>query len=222
MVTKSDIITQVNSKLKSLNLKNKHSIISELSTLFGSIIPQNIKTYLADTYKKQARAIYKDVIFNDNDKNIIYNYSNSKLLWQAYANTNVAITKKINSIIASNYEDGVFDMTAAKKQFLKEIPELSKNRINTILRTENSNIRRLALEQTYNKLDPEGEFRYKWIIARDSRTTNICKRIAMRTSKGVSMEDLKRIIEEEADPKTYTPDRPFSPHLNCRSTYIKV
>jgi len=85
-----------------------------------------------------------------------------------------------------------------------------------IFRTESSSLQNTMRDWSFNKIDPEGKHKYKWIGPTDNRTTKHCKKIMSRTNDGVSLDEMKKIIKQEADPKIYTEDRPFIPHLQCR------
>ncbi len=92
----------------------------------------------------------------------------------------------------------------------------NENQADMIFRTESSSLQNTMRDWTFNAVDPEGKNKYKWIGPSDKRTTNICKKITSRTINGVSLDEIKKIIKEEADPKIYDSERPFTPHLGCR------
>lgn len=221
---KMDILEEIEKTLKAIN---KESINSKaIAVYIMDLIKNKVNKYLLSSYTSQVNTIAKafkyNIALDSTDFQIIQNTIDSKLLWQSYSNLEESVSKEINEIILSNYEGLKLNTTEAKKEILDFIPKLTESRANTILRTENTNIKSLAQENTYNKLDPSGEFRYKWVGPDDYRTAESSKRVKMRTSRGVSMEELKQIIKEEADPRTYTPERPFLVHINQRHTYVKV
>jgi len=123
-----------------------------------------------------------------------------------------------------------------KKTSLKKISEGVKriagkdfpmNRADTIVTTETQAITTKMREWSYKKTDPEGENRYKWIGPNDHRTTPVCREITDKTRKGVTLKELKKIVHDvgkkyaEKDNSGFTP-RDFSPHFNCRHTFVKV
>ncbi|MFH7835146.1 MAG: phage minor head protein [Candidatus Aenigmatarchaeota archaeon] len=92
----------------------------------------------------------------------------------------------------------------------------------TIARTEMHEIKNYLRYDVFRQEDKENKNKYKWIGPDDHRTTDICKRITERTKNGVSLEELKKIIKEEADKSIYDANRPFTPHINCRHTFVRV
>ncbi len=98
-----------------------------------------------------------------------------------------------------------------------------------IFRTESHALRTKVREWSYDKLDPEDEFKYKWLGPDDNRRTPICEAITKRTRNGMSMAQLKQVINEEVDkakrrgelPTGYDA-REFTPHFQCRHTFIRA
>lgn len=100
---------------------------------------------------------------------------------------------------------------------------------NLIYRTESQALKTKLREWSYQKIDPEGELKYKWLGPMDERTTSTCKAIASRTSEGTTLAQLKQIIQEEVEnakgrgelPKDYDA-REYTPHFQCRHTFIRA
>jgi len=91
----------------------------------------------------------------------------------------------------------------------------------TIARTEIQALQNKAREWSYKKVDPQEKFKYKWINPLDNRTTEICKKLVARTRNGVSLDTLKKMIAEESKLAGFEP-REFTPHIGCRSTFVKI
>jgi len=222
----NDLVKILKEDLKDVNKDNMKPISKNLVWAFLERFKSKVENGIRETYIRAKNTIAREnkvkLDVNSEDEMIINQYSNSELLWKSYAGFAEQVNKKINSILASNFENNVFNVEQTRKDLLKEVPELTKSRANMIIRTEYNNIRKISMEKTYNIIDPEGNMKFKWVGPNDHRTTDICKRIKQRTAKGVSLEELKEIIKEEADPKTYTSLRPFMPHLQCRHTYIQA
>lgn len=106
---------------------------------------------------------------------------------------------------------------------------ISKFQAEVIARTEGQALKTTAREWSYKKVDPEGNFKFKWISISDDRQTDQCKSVAERTKNGVLMERLKEIIKEESDkakgrgdlPKNYNV-RDYNGHFQCRSTFVRA
>jgi len=90
-----------------------------------------------------------------------------------------------------------------------------------IVRTEMHELKSKAREIAYKMADPEGEAKYKWINPLDSRTTKVCKELVERTKNGVTLDRLKELVKEVASKYGFKA-REFTPHPNCRSTFIRV
>ncbi len=98
-----------------------------------------------------------------------------------------------------------------------------------IYRTENHELRNKVKEWSYQQLDGYDQMKFKWIGPKDHRTTEICKNISDRTENGVTIDEIKIIINEEVNkavsegklPSGYDP-RDYTPHFGCRHTYVKV
>jgi hypothetical protein len=102
------------------------------------------------------------------------------------------------------------------------IAGINKSDAERIARTEYvSVLQNKSREISYAKRD-DGTYLYKWTGPEDSRETKICKNIRERTSKGVKMNEIKKIIKEEADPNIYKSERPWTPHINCRHRLIRT
>lgn len=99
---------------------------------------------------------------------------------------------------------------------------VDKAQADAIVRTEEHNIKTILREGWYRAMDKTGKAIYRWIGPSDSRTTPYCKEIMKKTLKGVSLDELKKIIREHGEKDTYKEDRPYQPHINCRHTFVKV
>jgi len=97
-----------------------------------------------------------------------------------------------------------------------------------IYRTETQAIYNKAREWSYKRIDPDDELKYKWLGPNDHRTTKICGNITQRTEKGVSMDQLKEIIDDEVElakerdelPADFD-NRDYTPHFMCRHTFVR-
>lgn len=108
-------------------------------------------------------------------------------------------------------------------------PTMTPSRATLIFRTESHALKTKVREWGYLKTDPEGTMKYKWIGPVDYRTTITCKRIVGRSEKGVSLNELNKIMDEEVElakqreelPTDYEM-RDYTPHFQCRHTFIRV
>jgi len=224
--TPTQLIDELKNSLDKVNESNYRGLGKTIADIFSKNIINKISQGLRQTYIKTKNIISNEQgiipVFDVQDEQIVDTYVKGVQLWDAYAGLDRDMTNKVNLIISNSFEGNVFNPDKARKLLLRDVPKLAKFRVNRILRTEFGNIQNISAEQTYRQIDPKGEGRYEWLSTPDFRRTGICKTITARTRGGVTMEELKQIIREEADPKTYTADRPFTPHLNCRSRMIKI
>ncbi|RLF66130.1 MAG: hypothetical protein DRN30_02740, partial [Thermoplasmata archaeon] len=116
-----------------------------------------------------------------------------------------------------------------RRKIEEKVGEFTEN-ISTLIRNifhETINeIRETYFQEENKRRQEEGEeeLKFKWIGPDDYRTTEVCRRIKERTRNGVTLEELKRVVREEAIRGGfgwfYSELRPFTPHPNCRHTFI--
>jgi len=209
-------------------IKNKESFTLE-SKRIVKLFVDKFKNYLNNSVRQEyiktknsiARQGKIELDYTLTDEAVINGFTNSKYLWESYSNLDDILNKKVNSILSSSFQEGLFNPAEARKRMLDEIPKLSKTRVNSILRNEYANIQNLSSENTYKQLFGD-EGKYVMIGPNDNRTAESTKRVKARQGSGVSIDELKQIIREEADPRTYTSERPFIIHINTRHRLLKV
>lgn len=107
------------------------------------------------------------------------------------------------------------------KQELMDKFDMDEQQAERITRTEMHEVESKTREISYKLADPEGKALYKWINPLDTRTTPICRELVERTKNGVPLERLKELIKEVAN-KYGSEAREFTPHIGCRSVFIRV
>ena len=145
-------------------------------------------------------------------------------LFENYEGLTKVEIKKLNKILESQFSQPYVSLNRITEKIVKELG-LSKGQARTIGRTEMTSVLNTAREIDYKERDPKDEFKYKWLNPLDDRTTPQCREITKRTKGGVSMKDLKIIVKEVAEKYAeggfkYT--REFLPHINCRSSFIRI
>lgn len=150
----------------------------------------------------------------------LVNFAKLSLFKKVFDNLSKAQSDKIKSMFlkALVLKTGYRELT---KKILKITGEdKTGGEIENIVRTEMNALKNKSREFTFKQADPKGERKYSWISSPDSRRTDTCKRISLRTAKGVSLEKLKEIVKEES--KKDFPEfiqRDFQAHYGCRSTF---
>jgi hypothetical protein len=135
----------------------------------------------------------------------------------------IGLSKKINEAIERAYlEPQKFTISKIVEE-MKSAADEEEYRLRNIARTETTKVSNTARLNGYAQADKEGTYKFKWIGPDDSRTTETCKRIKERTKSGVSLDELKAIVTEEArkaDPEFET--NGLIGHYSCRHTFIKI
>jgi len=128
-------------------------------------------------------------------------------------------SERIKDYILNAYDRGIGLIVIT--DFIKRLTGLSPEKSNVIATTELTALENKAREWTYNKTDPEMIEKYRWIGPDDDRTTDICRSIKRRTFKGVSLDELKKVVNEEGKKGGFEP-RDFMPHIGCRHTFVRI
>jgi len=129
---------------------------------------------------------------------------------------------RVRRVLTSAFESGEHTMLGVVRKLMAISKEISRFQAEMIVRTEQSAVYNTARELSYKEADPQDKMLYKWIGPTDARTTDICKNIKSRSMKGVSMEELKKIVKDEsrkADANWAVRD--WVPHANCRHSFVR-
>jgi hypothetical protein len=145
---------------------------------------------------------------------------------EAYAGLTQAETEKVNKILETNFLEPKISL----RKITKDLAGLGidKAQAEMIARTEMMAIMNKAKEIDWKQQDPDEKYKFKWVGPDDPRTTEVSKRIKSRTKNGVSLDDLKKIVREEAirfatETKSgFNPTRDFQSHIGQRHTYERV
>lgn len=226
--TSSDMIQELKGQLVDVsksNIQTKTKTISQSFTRqFYDKVVRDLKSYYVKVKNSISRTENRKSSYTSEDERILNDYSKSELLWDSYAKTNQLLTNKINSILASSFKDGRFDPVEARKRLLSEVPELTKSRANTIMRTEYSNIQNISAEKTYRDLGME-DSKFIMLGPVDQRTAESTMEVHQRQGDGLPLDDLKELIKDVATkyhPDTYDSSRPWVIHINTRRKLHRV
>ena len=153
------------------------------------------------------------------DNSIIENFLGSNILWKSYDLLSQETTIKINKILAEEYSKGT-SIPNIRRKISNEITDLTKYRLDSIIRTEANNIGNISRETSYRQLDPENTRLYKMKGPIDNRTAESTLEVYQRQGNGLPLEELRSLVKEVAmkyNPKTYLEDRPWQIHINGRA-----
>lgn len=214
-------------------LKFHHGMSQDNMRMAVKKVAEKISNRLRGKADSDIRDIYKNAMdraaqemnmkigFTQRDEHAIGLLKNDKIFVEAFDNVEKDVSKKLNIIIASAYkkpEEFTIDKIVKR---MKNVSDESEGHLTNISRTETNHISNLARENSYAQVDTEGKLLYKFINPLDDRTTDVCKNIVKRTQEGVTLAQMKAIIAEESASHGFMA-REFTPHYQCRSTFIKV
>lgn len=144
------------------------------------------------------------------------------LFTRRYDGTTQAISNDINRMIMGGLQRKE-TQSATASRIADKHPNVDYTQARRIVRNETHSVQSVMREIQFHESDPIGSAKYVWQTTPDKRRTPICKKIAERTKKGVTLDQLRAIISEEADVKTYDPiKKPWTPHIGCRSLARRI
>lgn len=180
------------------------------------------KELVKRVYEQAVEEVEKDlnlnIPFEAKDQAVIEELQLNPEMTEAFERVKDYLNEHTLDAVKRGYERGASIPKIARE--LKEVVSGTEKQLQMVARTEAQNVNTRARLVSYSKFD-DGSFKYKWVNPLDSRTTKHCKRIVERTRNGVPMNELQRIIREEAA-DTFLESRPFSPHIGCRSNFVRV
>lgn len=99
------------------------------------------------------------------------------------------------------------------------VPEIGRTIVTESQFTENQ-----AREMEFLNLDTDGSLSYNWQIVDDNRTTSCCRNIKSRAGKGKTLEELRKIVNDESArynaSNKHWKIRDWTPHISCRSRLV--
>lgn len=137
------------------------------------------------------------------------------LFTRTYDNTTRVISNDINRMIIGGLQRKE-SQSATAKRIADKHPSVDVTQARKIVRNESHSIQSVMREIQFHESDPIGEGKYRWIGPTDRRTTPICLKIGQRSKQGVTLDQLRSIVMEEADPRTFDINKPWTPHIGCR------
>ena len=125
--------------------------------------------------------------------------------------------KKTTDILNILFDEAVIDGNCDAVDLVRKIVEktgISEQQAYTIVRTELANLANKARELAYREKTKVKKF--IWKCMSDDKVCDVCRKIERATAKGVTLEELKRIIKRYGGKKA----REYLPHPNCRCAII--
>lgn len=228
---KDEFARELKKILKTVDIRKK--MTEEQMRLVVNKVASTIKARLKSRSNKAIREIYmkamdrvemdlnKNVMFGVRDENAIHLLSEDEIFTKAYEGVTESVSKRLNEIIEKAYNEPEKFTISHMVEDMQKVADETEGRLTTIARTETHRISNVARMNSYMQLDTDNAELYKWLNPLDHRTTPTCKAIVERTKDGVTLAQMKAIIEEEAIKTGFTA-RELTPHPNCRSTFIRL
>lgn len=175
-----------------------------------------------------AELIGKAINFSKVDESAISAIVNKKVLFDSYKNMSIDLSKKLNEVIEDSFRHPETHSIDNMVRKMQESTSADLYKLSRIARTESHIASQTGRAISFEKFDPNNEFRYKWAIRRDTRTSDVCKAIDTQVEvegggKGVTLNRLNDILKENV--MKYHPNLEFRPwmcHPNCRSGLVRV
>jgi uncharacterized OB-fold protein len=133
--------------------------------------------------------------------------------WEQYAGLTKRRSAIVNGILLMNILRKNYNKASIVDEIVKRVG-ISKEQAETIVETELANIMNLAREIAYKERTKVKKFVY--VTSKDA--CEVCKAIAEKTKKGVTLEELKKIIREVAGEKA----RGYLAHPRCKCTFTRA
>jgi len=146
---------------------------------------------------------------------------------------------QLRNYLEEELTDGRWNMDGIANRLQDLDGNLTQDEAERIARTETQSIVANAREIGYEKRG-DGDDLYYWVGSIDDRTTEACKWLIGGSSESaiggsfdgtnpnyggnpVTMEELSDLVEEaaEKDPDINTEARQWTPHINCRKTFVR-
>lgn len=159
------------------------------------------------------------------DQNAILSLSRKPVLRQSFVGLSRVVSGKLQELFEEAYSDpkGISRYELSKK--IARVAEVSDARARTIARTESAKISARARFTQYKKRDDFNDSLFRWVGPSDSRETDTSKRIKRRVGRGVTYDELFRIVSEESakDFPTFVVEyENIVSHFNSRHTFLRV
>lgn len=183
-----------------------------------------IKKLYLDAMEQVEKEMNMNILFGKRDENAIDVIAGQKVFTQAYAGMSTALSSKMNDIIAKAYENPQEFTVEKMVERMKMAADEEEYRLHNIARTETQHVSSVARLNSYMQTDDFDQAKFEWFGPEDQRTTPVCQAIKARVGNGVTAQQLKAIVEDEAR-KGNAPGweaRDWTPHVNCRHMPLRI
>lgn len=204
-------------------------IVKRLTGILIKSTQDNLETTYIQIKGVTARSLGYEPRFGHVDKKILKTLKESKPLYEAYAGLSKDLSQDLNKIIEDSYKVAIAPTMAEMRSTMSNQVNLSKSRLNAIIRTETALTSNLAKFQSYDDYDPEGKRKYTWKGPPwdPRRSSDHCQFIkdTIRAEGGsVTRQRLRQIMRMASD-KFNGPKWKYREgivHINCRHTPEEV
>lgn len=147
---------------------------------------------------------------------------NNTLFTAKFADMSKRMSEIIKKIILDGFTNNVDPVVI--RDTIARRARISKEDAERIVRTEIQALQNKAKELIFRETDPEGKNLYKRVGPEDFRLCKACKKAIERTKKGVTLDEMLKIVKEVAK-EEFGSDayvREHTLHPNDRCTFIRV
>ena len=211
-VTLRDLLHEYSKLLNNLrDAKSRarlQQISDEISRRFTEELMEKTVKNLSSTYFQMKEVTAKSVgmqpQFGHVDQQVIKALKQDDILWDAYKGLGSNLSKRLNDVIDESFRIKMRpSMDQIREQMEKEV-ELSKPRLNRIIRTESTRVSNVAKMNAYHDYDPEGERLYKWRgppfdPLRSSKHCQWLKEKIKEEGGAVTLAQMKQLWREASD-----------------------
>lgn len=209
------------------------SIADEISKKMSKVLLKKTQESIDTTYVEikgvTARSLGYEPKFGHVDEKILKTLRESKPLYEAYAGLSKDLSKDINKVISDSYKLAVSPTMDEMRKVLAQKVNLSKSRLNGIIRSEMTLTSNLAKFQSYDERDPKNEREYTWSGPNydPRRSSDHCEWIKQQIRKEGGkvkrprLRQLMKMASDKFNGKKWK-YREGLVHVNCRHTPEEV
>jgi hypothetical protein len=131
------------------------------------------------------------------DMNAVRALTQDSPVWRSFADMSAEMSNEVGNIVERVFVSPQPVETRKLVRQLSQVVGERRHQLRRIARTETNRVRNTGREIGYNERDPEGEWVFKWVGARDTRTCQAHKRLIRETARTpLPLSDLKLKVAE--------------------------
>ena len=177
-------------------------------------------------FLKKAASLMKEYneefVVKDEEAEKLSDFIESEIYSRKFEDLTKEESDKVKKLIIKSVADNW--STSELKRKIKNITKekISDEKLDVIIKTETAALEGKSQEAYFKLTDPEGKKKYIWSTADDYRVCKACKWLGKETSRGVSLEELKKLVAQAN--RKWHPDiepRDFVVHISERCVFSR-